>query len=173
MQSYTYSAHKIRKIILSTLLLTATLCVAQPAYALIVGSTTPLNRSIAVNRTTSVIIPWKVVTTAAGPVTSSQAAFTTPAGTILKLVNTPLNGPSFIHAGEAFPSFQATESLLIPASVVAKARAAGASQIRYSRLFLDFNTNPPGAPVIFIINITGSAGAGFSISREALSFTDK
>jgi len=167
MQNHTYLTY-IGKILIPGLLFMVIIGI-QPAYAIIVASTTVLNRSIAINQTASVTIPWKVVTTATGPVTSSQAAFLTPAGSVLKLVNTPLNGPSFIHAGEAFPSFRATESLLIPASIIAKARAAGANQIKYSRIF---NDGQPAA-VSFFINITGSAGAGFNISREALSFTDK
>jgi len=160
---------KIRAITAYVLFLTTTMFVAQPSYALIVGSTTVLNKSIAVNQSISLTIPWKVVTTATGQVTSTQSAFMTPGGTVLKVVNTQLNGLSFPHPGEAFPSFQATESLLIPASIVAQARAAGATQLRYTRIFSDGQP----APVTILINITGSAGAGFSISREALSFTDK
>jgi hypothetical protein len=66
--------------------------------------------------------------------------------------------------------FTVTEHVLIPASIVAKARAAGASQIFYSR---QFSPGPFLAVATAEFNITGSAGAGLSISREALSFTDK
>jgi len=148
----------------------------QPAYALIVPSTTTLGQNIAVNQSASVSIPWKVVTTGAGAVTSSQAAFAipgqgqAPSPVVLQLINTPLNGSSFIHAGEAFPSFQSNETVFIPVTIVAKARAAGATQLLYVRSFSD---GQQPATVTFLINITGSAGSALSISREALSFTDK
>lgn len=170
MQTHTYMTYrKIKRTLSHTLLLVTTVFAIQPAYAAIVASTTLLNKNIAVNQPSSVTIPWKVVTTGAATVSSTQAAFMTPGGTVLQRVNTQMSGSSFIHAGEAFPSFQTTEALLIPASVVAKARAAGATQLRYSRVFSD---GQPGT-ISFLINITGSAGARFSISREALSFTDK
>jgi len=162
-----------RKLLIYVLFLTAILIPAQQAQAFILSVTpSPSSRNVATGHTFSTSINWNVVGGGQGPlgaaVTSQQSAFFIQTGqgtVILANVNTPLNktNPGAI-------SLLISEKILIPASVIAKARSRGVNQFFYARLFSDGNKPATGT---MTFNITGSAGAGFSISREALSFTDK
>jgi len=174
MQSYTYLTYRtIRKSLICALFLAAAMLPAQQAHASILSVTAlPASHNVTVNHTASVAIMWNVTGGGQGPlgpvVSSQQSFFGIQGGQgfiILKNVNTPL---SKTNPGSA--SLLIREQLLIPASVIAKARKLGAIQFSYVRNFNDGNL-PKSGTITF--NITGSAGAGFNISREALSFTDK
>jgi len=170
MQNHTYSTHRmIRKTLICALFLAAAMLPAQQAHAFVNATST--TRNIAINRTVSVRVTWKIVVAvgAATQVSSTQATFNPiPAGPSLLTVSRTIGGlttPGIPNINSS--TLTVSETILIPASVIAKARAAGAKQISYERSFT------PGGKGGVIFNITGSAGAGFNISREALSFTDK
>jgi len=170
MQIHIYSAYRImRKTLLCALLLTAVMLSAQEAKAFI--NATSITKNIAINRTSSVQVTWQIAVVPATPVqvVSNQATFgPVPPGPVLMRVSKQIGGlavPPSQFSNNAL--LIVSETVLVPASVIAKARATGAKQIVYERTFI------PGGQGGVIFNITGSAGAGFSISREALSFTDK
>jgi len=169
MQHHTYSTyHMIRKALIFAVFLAAAILPVQDAQAIILGVTAiPSNRNVAINRTASVSLTWKIVGAPVKTSVASQQGVFTAAGQTLGSVNTSLAATGNVT------SVFIKEQLFIPASIVAKARGLGATQILYQRRFLDGATSPPGFLGSLTLNITGSAGAGFNISREALSFTDK
>jgi len=129
---------------------------------------TASNKNIAINRTASIQVTWNVVTFSPALVSSTEGVLSPlPAGPALLRIPKLLNGKSRLDPTSRKSVFSITEKVLIPASVIARARAAGAIQISYERSFI------PAGKGNVVFNITGSASAGFSISREALSFTDK
>ncbi len=172
MQTLISSSLLTRVIFVCALLLTVTTTLPQEAKAFVLDAVpSTLNSNIAMKHTASVSVTWNLTLLAnAGPiVSSSQGVFRTPTGQTLGTVNIPLTANVLNNAASV--SFK--ESLLIPASIMAKAQGLGASQILFQRVFTDANSSI-GLPLgSLTLNITGSAGAGFSISREALSFTDK
>ena len=157
----------IRKSLVCVILLAAAILSAQEAQAVVNATST--TRNIAINQSASVQVKWQVgVATPVGtPVNSPQGTLSIPAGSVLLRINRTVSGKTTVPQGPNSSIFTANEALLIPACVIAKARAAGINQISYERTFT------PGGKGTILFNITGSAGAGFSISREALSFTDK
>lgn len=170
MQIHIYSAyHIMRKTLACALLLTAMMLSAQEAQAFV--SATSVTKNIAINRTSSVQVTWQIAVVPATPVqvVSNQATFgPVPPGAVLLRVSKQIGGlavPPTQFSNNAL--LTVSETVLIPASVIAKARAVGAKQIVYERSFT------PGGKGGVTFNITGSASARFSISREALSFTDK
>jgi len=170
MQKHTCSAYcMMKKSLLCALLLAAAILPTREAQAIVNATST--TRNIAINRTASVQVRWRVSIPVGTsnftslPVSSSQGVLSIPNGPALLRIQRTVSGLA-VKAGSFF-TFTASENVLIPASVIARARAAGANQIAYERSFI------PGGKGIVLFNITGSAGAGFSISREALSFTDK
>jgi len=174
MQMHIYTAnHMIRKTLICAMLLAAAILPVREAQAVITGVTTiPASRNVAIRHAASVSLTWKVSAfdllnfTGLGPsVSSQQGVFRTPAGQTLGSVNTPLITTGTL--GGVFVLIK--EQLLVPASIVARARSLKANQIQYIRVFSSGTT----AQGTLLLNITGSAGAGFNISREALSFTDK
>jgi len=162
-----------RKLLTCVLFLTVVLIPAQQAQAFILGVTpTPSSRNVVAGHAFSTSINWKVVGGGQGPlgaaVTSQKSAFLIQTGqgtVVLANINTPLN-----KVNPGAPSLLISEKILIPASIIVKARNHGVKQFFYVRLFSDGSIPATGT---MPFNITGSAGAGFSISREALSFTDK
>jgi len=166
---------RIKKNLVYALLLTAAILPAQKAHASITGvTTTPSSRNVAINRTASVSITWRVTGPLVTFVSSPQGQFVNPIdATTLGIVNTPFTKTGLGGAGAlaVTSSVSFNEQLLVPASIIAKARSLGLSQIVYRRFFSDSGMQPGGGSIT--LNITGSAGAGFNISREALSFTDK
>jgi len=162
-----------RKLLICALLLTAIVLPTQQAQAFILSVTpNPSSSNVAIGHTFSTSINWNVVGGGQGPlgatVTSQQSAFFIQTGqgnVTLANVNTSLN-----KANPGAPSLRIRERILIPASIIAKARSHGVNQFFYARVFSDGNLPVTGS---MPFNITGSAGAGFSISREALSFTDQ
>jgi len=172
MQNHTCSTHlMIRKILICALFLAAAILPAQEAQAVVNATST--TRNIAINRTASVQVRWRgsftppptnnVATSI--PYSSPQGALSIPNGPVLLRIQRTVGGLAVL-TGRSF-IFTVSENVLIPASVIARARAAGANQVAYERSFT------PGGRGTVLFNITGSAGAGFSIFREALSFTDK
>lgn len=165
--------HSTGKVLLLVLCLTSIAFPAQQAQAFIQNATpTPASRNIATGHTFSASITWNIAGGGQGPlgaaISSQQSAFFIQTGqgqVVLKNVNTPLN-----KANPGATSLLIGEKILIPASIIAKARRQGASQIFYARVFTDGSLPVTG---IMTFNITGSIGANFSITREALSFTDK
>jgi len=65
-----------------------------------------------------------------------------------------------VLAGSFF-TFTASENVLIPASVIARARAAGANRIAYERTFR------PGGTGSVLFNITGAPDFPFRVKRSA------
>jgi len=161
---------RIKKPLVCALFFAAAILPTQEAQAVVNATST--TRNIAINRTASVQVIWRGSfipntnnTASSIPDSSSQGTLSIPNGPVLLRTQRTVGGLA-TPAG-AFFIFTASENVLIPASVIARARAAGANQVAYERSFTLAGKG------IILFNITGSAGAGFSISREALSFTDK
>ena len=161
--------HILRYLAMCMLLLgSMTLPVKIASAAVTDVTATSLTHNVAVRRTASASVSWQVFLFGlAGPtVSSSRGVFLTPAGAVIGSVNTLLT--KAIAATTTQTLF--SEQLLIPASIIAKANSLGANQIIYQRSFVDATSTVGGITGFLVFNITGSAGAGFSISREALSF---
>jgi len=169
MKKQVYSASMIKRLLTYVLFATAAILSAQEGQAAI--NATSSTKNVAINRTASIQVTWQITVIPATPtqVTSTQADFgPVPAGPLFLRVPKSISGlavPPTRFSNSAFLTL--SETVLIPASVIAKARAAGVKQIIYERTFT------PGGKGGVILNITGSGSAGFSISREALSFTDE
>jgi len=166
---------RIKKTLVCALLLAAAMLPTQTVHADIVSVTaTPSSRNVAINRTTSISLIWNVASN--GPsgtlANSTNGVFQNPVNnTIIGTVNKVLSGITTPPPPGSLIRF--SEQVLVPASIIAKARKLGINSLLYTRIFSDnFSTMVPGNGAI-TLNITGSAGAGFNISREALSFTDK
>ncbi len=151
------------------ILLTPSVVVADVASVI----PTPATRPVALGQPTTLSIVWNAARSAFGncgdTVSSLQGVVHAgnPNGPVVLTVPTNLSKtiPCNLNAGAIFTF---TESVFIPADIVQRAQRSGASGLVFVRQF----DNSPGSPFTGEVQlpITGSAAAGFSVSREALQF---
>ncbi len=134
---------------------------------------TPPPRLIVLGQPTTLSVVWNVVRSTGlgcGPTVSSSQGLVHANdgnGPVLLTVPTTLSRTQACPNAPATTSFTFNESLFIPADVVQRAHKLGAPNLVFERAFSDGITSVTGT---VYLQITGSAAAGFSISREALQF---
>lgn len=153
--------------------------VAPGAALASMGSVTavPGTANVAVGRTNTVYITWQVtrlqypgfcgstVSSPSGQLTSASGGTVYQTVPVLLTQTQVCSGP----AGTPTP-FTFRETLQVPASVIAAALRQGQATLRYTRTFSDGFSNSTASVTLAV---TGSAGAGFSLSRLALSFDNE
>jgi hypothetical protein len=152
------------------------------AQAAVIGlNVAPSSQNVAIAQTGTVTVTWTVVNSLLTPSTTSTVtsfgAFL-PSCTLTPpfVLGTPTNPvltSTVPTAGATTVTHSVVDAAIVPAELIQRARNAGLSAIFYLRRFLvppTIEGGDPGRFACVTLNITGSAGAGFSVSREALSF---
>jgi hypothetical protein len=157
----------VNRVILMVILLLAPLVSVHAAVTNVTAS--PANANVAIARSTTVIVTWKVsdVITLVPPVTvsSSQGVFKTATGVTLATTTKTLSRTISASGIVVF-----SETLLVPESVIYKVYKMGLSSFIYERSFSDGSGSPVSNSITF--NITGASGSSFSIDRLSLRFAD-
>lgn len=143
---------------------------------------TPSQRNVALATANAFSVTWTVVRNNApntpppgATVTSSQGVFTDATGNVLGTVPTVLSQTQGVPPPGAGPppptTFFFHESVQVPQQVVYRAFKAGITFFYYTRVFTDSGglTSTLGR---MVLNITGSAAAGFNLTRLSLRFDD-
>jgi hypothetical protein len=152
------------------------------AEASVIGlNVAPSSQNVAIGQTGTVTVTWTVVNSLLTPSTTSTVtsfgAFV-PSCTLTPpfVLGTPTNpilSSTVPTAGATTITHNVIDTVIVPAELIQRARDAGLSTIFYLRRFFvppTIEAADPGRFACVGLNITGSAGAGFSVSREALSF---
>lgn len=158
-------------------ILVVSLCVSVQSYAAVTLVTTiPTSRSVALGRATSVPIIWRVtdVESAAAPppiggwvVSSTTGTFCYVSGVACVQLGTVSKTISKSHSTTGGIILSIPESVLVPSEIIFRAHKLGLSSFRYQRTFTPAGASDTGWVTL---NIGGSAGTGFGVSRLALSF---
>lgn len=139
---------------------------------------TPSQRNVAVGRSATISLTWSM--TSSGPSTGGTVTISS-LSTDLEFLDgsgTPLGSAlarSFSRTG-TLPPLGAplittfSEPLLVPRYIIDKARSNGANQITVRRRFTATGIVAGTTLISMTLNITGSAGGSFAITRLALDF---
>jgi len=154
------------------------------AHAAVIGlNVSPTTRNVAIGQTTATTVTWTVVNSPTVPAATSTvvatAAFiptctTTPAYVLATPTNSSLTN-TISTSGSSTVVHSISESVIVSADIIQRARNNGLSTISYYRRFIvppSIEAVDPGRFACVTLNITGSGGASFAITREALSFDD-
>jgi hypothetical protein len=140
----------------------------RPALAVNSVAATPGSVNVAIDRSTTFTVTWRVEQLTGTPTTvsSTQGEFRVGGigGTVLGRVNRTLS-----RAVPIAQTIRFTETVTIPRSVVFQATRLGIQSLVYVREF-DDTTVAPALPGALALAITGSSSARFSISRIRLSY---
>lgn len=133
-------------------------------------SATPTSQTVPFGQSSSRSLIWNVTDNSSpgtSTVSSNGGTFRDVCitGTALGAISTPLSSSKPGSFGNTFHNI--SETVLVPSSVVIRAQQSGASAVFYERTFTPGFGGNTGCERF---DITSSAAAGFSISREALSF---
>lgn len=126
----------------------------------------PTSANVPLGHATSVMLGWRVTSTAIGSVTiqSTKGEFRTPAGALLGTAATSLIkaiiGPGSVTFGE---------TVLVPAHVIVRAQQQGLRTVAYQRRFDDGSGVLTGEITLQIVT---RPTAGFAVARLALAFDD-
>jgi hypothetical protein len=156
------------------------------ANAAVIGANvTPGSRSVAISQTTSVNVTWTVINsplaTSTTSTISSIGIFAAICSSGSPLLPTPLGIPANSAISNTVATTGTTalhtisETVIVPPELVQRARAAGLTSFYFLRHFAvppAIEQNDPGVNACVRLDITGSGGAGFTITQEALSFDD-
>lgn len=144
-----------------------TLCAMLPAAHAVTDLTpSPATRAVAVARSASVAITWRMNTQANPPalVRSEQGRFV--AGGV-ELGTVPVRLTQRV-TGQSGSAVSIGETLRVPAAVLRRALQLGANQVLFERTFTD------GTPATasLRLDLAGGLGAGFDLTRVELHFDD-
>jgi hypothetical protein len=154
------------------------------AVASVIGlNAAPSAQNAAIGQTATVTATWTVVNSLLVPsATSSVTSFGAfvPSCTLTPpfVLGTPTNpvlNSTVPTAGATTVTHSVIDTVTVPAELIQRGRDAGLSTIFYLRRFFvppTIEVADPGRFACVALNITGSGGAGFSVTREALSFDD-
>lgn len=127
------------------------------------ATSSPESFNVPAGQTSSFTVTWTVTTADGDSVSSSKGSFFTDHA--IGAVNTLLT-----RAATAGSTVVFTETVFLPATVVLQAQKEGYATFYYQREFMDDDAVPSGVSVA--LTITSGLGAGFGITRQALSFDD-
>jgi hypothetical protein len=152
------------------------------AQAAVIGlNVAPSSQNVAIGQTGTVTVTWTVVNSLLTPSTTSTVtsfgAFlpscTLSPPFVLGTLANPVLTSTVPTGGATTVTQSVVDTVIVPADLIQRARDAGLSTFFYLRRFFvppTIEAADPGRFACVALNITGSAGAGFSVSREALSF---
>jgi len=148
--------------------------IALPVQAVITSvTTTPTQINVPIDRPTTLTVVWNVTESGApgAPITISSASGefrdsefgNLLLGTVNKTISTV-----FAPAGRT-EVVRISETLVIPAALIQRARSLGLGSFVYVRTFSPFATDTTGS---ITFRISSGAAGGFGINRLALTFDD-
>ncbi len=142
---------------------------------MIASSGNAVNRNLAVDNTASVRVDWQVSSSIGNPgpvaISSSLGTLTTPDGSTLLRNPVPLQQKTVTNTSPQLVTFQFSELITIPRSLLFRARKQGFAELRYSRTFTDFpdNTTTTATATLYL---AGAAAGQLNIARVELRFDD-